>query len=139
MTHSHRIAFATLTSLLLMFLLIQYLRRPIPFDERSITQSPFTLSTRIDPNTASLPELTRIPHLAEGLAQKIIDYRTTRLPQSPDGIIFRQPADLTRVPGLRQKTLELLLPYLEFPEEPEERNDETRMTNDESNPNDKFK
>ncbi|MCL2648359.1 MAG: helix-hairpin-helix domain-containing protein [Phycisphaerales bacterium] len=134
-TRSHRIAFAILTSLLFVFLLVQYLRRPVPLDERVMMQTPFTLPSRVDPNTATLQELTRIPHLAEGLAKKIIDYRTARLPLTSDGIVFRQPVDLTHVSGLGQKTLDLLLAYLEFPEEPEESNNEIRNSNDESNSN----
>ena len=84
-----------------------------------MTQTALGLPGRVNPNTATLQELTRIPHLAEGLAKKIIDYRTARQSQTADGIVFHQPGDLTQVPSLKQKTLDMLMPYLEFPEETE--------------------
>jgi len=116
-TRSHRVAFAILTSLLFVFLLVQYLRRPMLLEEGAITQASVALPSRADPNTATLAELTRIPHLGEGLAKKIIAYRTARQSQVADGVVFRQPEDLMQISGLKQKTLDMLLPYLEFPEE----------------------
>ena len=74
---------------------------------------------RVDPNTATAAELTRIPHLAEALAARIIDYREKRKGLADGGIVFREPADLTRVPGLGKATVEQLRPYLEFPEDEE--------------------
>jgi hypothetical protein len=119
-TRPQRIGLATLLFLLLALLTIQYLRRPARLNDPIILHGqPLTLPTRIDPNTASAAELTRIPHLGEKLAAKIIDYRTLRQPLTPDAIIFHSPEDLTHIPGLGPKTLTQLRPYLQFPDDPD--------------------
>ena len=117
---SQRYALGVLVSLLIIFLMIQYVRRPRRLEMGNATQSALTLPRRLDPNTASALELTRIPNLAEALAGKIIAYREARKAVSEDGIVFRQPEDLTHIPGIKEKTLSQFLPYLEFPPDAEE-------------------
>jgi Helix-hairpin-helix motif len=117
-TRPQRIGLATLLFLLLALLTIQYLRRPARLTDPIIIHgNPITLPTRIDPNTATAAELTRIPHLGEKLAAKIIDYREARKPLTPDAIVFHTPEDLTHIPGLGPKTLDQLRPYLQFPDD----------------------
>ena len=118
-TRPQRAGLGILLAILLTFLLIQYLRRPARLDDPVVTYNgeAITLPRRVDPNTATAAELTRIPHLAEALAGKIIDYREKRKRLTEDGIVFREPADLSKIPGLGKATVEQLRPYLEFPED----------------------
>ncbi|HUO08029.1 MAG TPA: helix-hairpin-helix domain-containing protein [Phycisphaerae bacterium] len=116
-----RTALAILLSLLLALLLIQYLRRPFRLDDpiTLLHGQPLTLPSRIDPNTATLEELTRIPHIGEKVAAKLLAYRDARKPLTPDNIVFRSPEDLARIPGLGKKTATDLTPYFEFPPDPD--------------------
>src|SRR3954452_18931433 len=72
-TQTQRRGLAILLTLLLLFLTIQYLRRPARLNDPAITHDPqLSLPERVDPNTATLQQLARIPHLGEKLAQKIL-------------------------------------------------------------------
>jgi competence protein ComEA len=48
---------------------------------------------RLNPNTASAPELEGLPGIGPSLAQAIIEYRESHGP-------FQQPEDLLQVPGI---------------------------------------
>ena len=61
---------------------------------------------RLDPNTAARDDLDRLPGIGEGLADAIIEAR--------EDAPFQTPKDLMRVPGIKEKTLSKLLPFLEF-------------------------
>ena len=61
---------------------------------------------RIDPNTAARDELMRLPRIGETLADRIIEAR--------DGQAFEKPEDLMRVPGIKEKTLDPIRPFLVF-------------------------
>jgi competence ComEA-like helix-hairpin-helix protein len=107
-----------LLALLLTLLTVQYLRRPARLDEPAVLHGqPIRLPTRIDPNTATAEQLTRIPHLGDKLAAKIIDYREARKPLTPDNIVFHAAEDLSHISGLGRKTLDQLRPYLQFPDD----------------------
>ena len=60
---------------------------------------------RININTASVADLTRLPGIGEVKAQNIVDYRTANGP-------FIVPEDLIKVSGIGQVTLEGLLDYV---------------------------
>jgi competence ComEA-like helix-hairpin-helix protein len=60
---------------------------------------------RIDPNRASLAELTRLPGIGPALAGRIVADR------EQNGS-FRSPEALLRVPGIGPKTLERIRAYL---------------------------
>src|SRR5271163_4662380 len=121
-TPAQRTGLAILLSLLLAFLIIRYIRRPFQLNDSLVIlhNQPTTLPTRIDPNTASFEELSRIPHLGENLVNKIIDYREARKPLTPDNIVFHQPEDLEHIQGIGKSTADQLRPYLQFPDDPDD-------------------
>ena len=120
-TRPQRLALGILLILLLATLAINLYLRPATLNDHIILLhgQPLSLPARIDPNTATLEELTRIPHIGEKVAAKLLAYRDARKPLTPDGILFRSPEDLARIPGLGKKTATDLAPYFEFPEDPE--------------------
>lgn len=61
---------------------------------------------KINPNTATREELDRLPGIGPVLADAILKARQN----SP----FTRAEDLTRVPGLKGKTLDRIRPYLQF-------------------------
>ena len=118
-TRRQRIGLGILLTLLLAFLVIQFVRRPARLNEpATVTHDPTVLLPRqVDPNIATPQELARLPHIGDTLAQKIVDYREARAPNSADGIVFRQPGDLDAVPGIGPKLVEQMTPFLKFPAE----------------------
>lgn len=79
---------------------------------------------RIDPNTATIDEWTRLPGIGAGMARKIISYRdgqrpfvTTR-PGDVVPIVFRLPSDLEAVSGLSASAIERIVSHLAFPSQP---------------------
>jgi hypothetical protein len=114
-----RIGLGILVFLLLAFLAVQYLRRPFRLDDPAVIVDgrTITLPRRIDPNTATIPDLSRIPHIGETLAGKIIQYRDARKAAAADGIVFHRPADLHAVPGIGTKLIDQLRPFLMFPDD----------------------
>jgi DNA uptake protein ComE-like DNA-binding protein len=117
-TRRQRVGVGVLAALLLVVLGIQWWRRPARLDEGAVVVhgEQVVLPQRVDPNTASVGELSRIPHLGDALAQRIIEYREARKGNTADGIVFRQAEDLDAVPGIGPKLVEQMGPFLEFPE-----------------------
>jgi competence ComEA-like helix-hairpin-helix protein len=62
---------------------------------------------RICINTASAAELELLPQIGPALATRIIEHRAAHGP-------FRTPADLDKVRGIGEKTLEKLVPLVSF-------------------------
>ena len=120
-TRAQRISLSLLLALLATVLAINLYLRPALLSDHLVLLhgQPLTLPTRIDPNTATLEELTRIPHIGEKVAAKLLAYRDARKPLTPDGILFRSTDDLARIPGLGKKTATDLAPYFEFPPDPD--------------------
>ncbi len=76
--------------------------------------------TRVNPNTASWMELTRLPGIGEVMAKRIVAYREEN--RSPGGNpIFRSPEDLDRVKGIGAKTISAIRDQLRFDEAAEDR------------------
>jgi competence protein ComEA len=84
--------------------------------ERAVAEAermaePLRPGERIDPNTAPLTELARLPRVGPALARRILEDREGRGP-------FRSTGDLARVPGVGPRLLELAAPHLDLPDGP---------------------
>jgi competence protein ComEA len=66
---------------------------------------PLKATFHIDINSAGWTELAQLPEIGEALANRIIE---TRMREGP----FTSVEDLDRVPGIGQKTLDRIRPYL---------------------------
>lgn len=77
----------------------------IAADERAAR--PLGANERLNPNTAPLDELRRLPGIGPTRAAAILAERHS-------GGSFRDLDDMTRVPGIGLKTVEALSPYLTF-------------------------
>lgn len=73
--------------------------------ERS--RQPLARGERIDPNTAPVAELERLPRVGRALAERIVAQRARGR--------FASAADLARVPGIGPRLLELISPHLALP------------------------
>ena len=60
---------------------------------------------RVNVNTADASQLALLPRVGPSLAQKILDFRKENGP-------FKSPEDLMLVPGIGEKTFQLLKPYV---------------------------
>ena len=70
---------------------------------------------RINPNTASMASLVRLPGIGKARAMDIIHYRQN---QSPDEPVFCSAQDLNNIRGIGPKTLAVLEPWLIFETKP---------------------
>lgn len=86
------------------------LARPVA---RSGVALPAGIETRLDPNSASAVELSRLPGIGPGLANRIIARRSAIKGGAP---AFRSPSDLAGIRGLGARRLDSLRRYLRFPD-----------------------
>lgn len=78
----------------------------LPVDDRKAAAA----EEKIDPNTASLASLRRLPELGQTKAQAVIDYRSAHGPSA-----FRRAADMDNVRGIGPALTEKLRPFLALP------------------------
>ena len=117
-TRRQRLGLGMLLTLLLGVLIVMYVRRPARLDDHAVVihGERVSLPERVNPNTATMEELARVPQLGEARARRIIDYREARKGTAAEGVVFRQAADLDNVPGIGAKLIGEFEPFLEFPE-----------------------
>lgn len=110
---------------------VQRYRRPLDIQDHAPVEPErvAAVAGRIDPNTAGWAELARLPEIGESLAREIVRYREkARARRKRDAgrtggsdpaasTIFRSIQDLDPVPGIGEKTLQRIAPYLKFPPE----------------------
>lgn len=70
---------------------------------------------RINPNTASMAGLVRLPGVGKARALDIIHYRENH---GPDGTVFRSAQDMENIRGIGPKTAAKLEPWLVFDQMP---------------------
>jgi DNA uptake protein ComE-like DNA-binding protein len=118
-TRAQRAALGTLLFLLLVFLVVEVVRRPARLDDPLVVMhgQSVELAAKIDPNTATLEDLSRVPHLGEKLSGAIIAWREARKALVADGVLFHRPEDLAHVPGVGRTLVAQVGPYLSFPED----------------------
>lgn len=108
----------TLLALLVLGLIIwqwsgrtHYIGVEIPVEQELVDSA----AARIDPNTANVAELSSMPGIGPGLAERIVSYRQEYKKQhGPDDLAFTQLSDLQNVKGIGPKISERLSPYLQF-------------------------
>lgn len=71
----------------------------------AIAKQPLPPGFKLDPNKAAMDDLPKLPQIGDELANRITE-----------GGPYKCLDDLDRIDGIGTKTLELLKPYLEFPE-----------------------
>jgi DNA uptake protein ComE-like DNA-binding protein len=68
---------------------------------------------RINPNTAVIGSLVRLPGIGKARALDILHYRQTQT-DAADGPVFSTPDDLQAIGGIGPKTAENIAPWLTF-------------------------
>jgi len=108
-------ALLALCALGLALLAVRYAARPLAVQEQvPIDPARVGAATeRVNPNTASVASLRRLPNIGPARAQAIIDYRRLHAPAP-----FRTPSDLDAVKGIGKATVEGLAGYLTVPATP---------------------
>ncbi len=75
-------------------------------------QAPYTGNPeRINPNTASVASLVRLPGIGKARAMDIIHFRQAT---AVDGTVFNAPSDMQQIRGIGPKTAEKISPWLTF-------------------------
>lgn len=76
--------------------------------------TPVRLESRINPNTASVGSLVRLPGVGLTRAGAIVAFRDQFAEEGGEGVAFRSPSDLQQIRGIGPKTVEGLVPWLRF-------------------------
>lgn len=76
-----------------------------------VRSTPLARGERVDVNTASAPELERLPRVGPALAERLVRWRSEHGP-------LRTLADLDAVPGVGPALLEQLAPHVTLPPVP---------------------
>lgn len=70
------------------------------------------LDDRINPNTASVASLMRLPNIGPSRASAIVEYR--RQFDGEGDVVFSTASDLQKIKGIGPKTVEKIKPWLYF-------------------------
>jgi hypothetical protein len=76
---------------------------------------PGPYANRIDPNTAGVDSLARLPGIGPTRAGQIVAYRERFAAEHDGAPAFTRPEDLAVIKGIGPKTVAKLAPYLAFP------------------------
>ena len=83
-------------------------REPAPEIVAAPTAPAVLLGGGINPSTAHAEDLELLPGIGPAMAQRIVEYRELHGD-------FKKPSDLLSVPGIGERTLARITPYLCFP------------------------
>lgn len=72
------------------------------------------LEGRVNPNSASVGSLVRLPGIGLTRATAIVAFREAFAARGGEGVAFRRPSDLEQIRGIGPKTVEGLAPWLHF-------------------------
>jgi competence protein ComEA len=72
------------------------------------------LAARLNPNTATISSLTRLPGVGLARASAIVAYRRRVQAETGLRVAFRQPEDLQRIRGIGPKTAQQMARWLDF-------------------------
>ena len=116
-TPSQRKTLLCACAILLVFLAIEWLRKPANISDPPPSESPRAaeIQDRLDPNTADAAALSAIPNLGEIKAAEIVEYREAFTRQHPGKCAFRSVDDLRHIKGIGPATTAMLENYLSFP------------------------
>src|SRR4051812_14761408 len=116
-TARQRLALSILTLLILTYLFILYLSHPSRISTPQSAQGPRAaeLLDQLDPNTATIFDLSALPNLGPAIARRIIEDREQFQKNHPNEPAYRELDDLQRIKGIGPATVENLKPYLRFP------------------------
>jgi|SRR6266850_5809380 len=116
-TPRQRLALSFLIFLLLTYLFIVYQFHPTRISTPQPTDSPraHELLDKLDPNTASISDLSALPNLGPAMARRILEDREQFQKSHPNEPAYKTLDDLQRIKGIGPATLENLKPYLKFP------------------------
>ncbi len=76
--------------------------------------SAIALSGRLNPNTASVSSLARLPGVGMARASAIVAYRARPGAETGQGAVFRCAEDLEHIKGIGPKTAREIGPWLDF-------------------------
>lgn len=102
-----RVLLVLLTSIFLMLVSQVFLSRRHGPPLRMERDPDRQFDLKIDVNSATKVELMHLPGIGPSLADRILADRESRGP-------FTSPAELVRVPGIGAKTIERIVPYMNF-------------------------
>ena len=116
-TTRQRLALSLLILLILSYLLIRYQFTPSRINNPQPLEGPRAndLQNKLDPNTATLDDLSALPNLGPAMARRILEDRQQFQKQHPNQPPYQKLEDLQRIKGIGPATLENLRPYLKFP------------------------
>lgn len=77
-------------------------------------EGPGSLVVRINPNTAPVASLARLPGIGWTRARAIVTHREHVTGERPGTVVFKSLGDLQRIRGVGPKTVEGLVPWLRF-------------------------
>ena len=119
---ARQIACYLLLASVFIYLMIQRMTHPVTAtgDNLPVANRVGDVQTAIDPNRAPWQELARLPDVGESLARAIVSYREQQqarlASQGRSGVaVFQSIQDLDPVPGIGEKRLKRLEPFLRFP------------------------
>jgi len=113
-TPRQRLALSLLILLILAYLFILYPQHPSRISTPQPLEGPRAneLNDKLDPNTATLSDLSALPNLGPAMARRVIEDREQFQKTHPHEPAYKAIDDLQRIKGIGPATLENLRPHL---------------------------